>query len=320
MFELVFLGTAAAVPSAERGSPALQIAHGPERFLVDCGEGTQRQLMRARLGFRGLGHVLLTHLHLDHVAGLAGLLATRQLYRLDGPIEIIGSQETVAFTRRYLANTVGAECGRSGYRLRAVSAGPLLSWPGWRVTAFPVAHRGTESLGYLFEEETRRPLLPGRLDALGIPAGPQRAALARGLPITLADGRFVRPEIVQGPMVSGTKLAIVGDAEEVVSLIEPVHRADMLVIEATFLDRDAALARDRGHLTAAMAARLAREAEVGELLLTHISGRYRDDEILAEAARLFANMRIAADFDRISVAHRPDRCLPAAERGDGVSS
>src|SRR5215469_10633630 len=96
MFDLVFLGTSAAVPSAERGSPSLYVAQGPDRFLVDCGEGTQRQLMRARLGFRGLGHVLLTHMHLDHVAGLAGLLATRQLYQLEGPIEIIGSRETIA--------------------------------------------------------------------------------------------------------------------------------------------------------------------------------------------------------------------------------
>ena len=94
MFELVFLGTAAAAPSAERGSPALLTARGPARFLVDCGEGTQRQLMRARLGFRGLGHVLLTHMHLDHVAGLAGLLATHQLYQLEEGIEIIGSRET----------------------------------------------------------------------------------------------------------------------------------------------------------------------------------------------------------------------------------
>ena len=91
MFELVFLGTAAAVPSAERGSPALLIARGSARFLVDCGEGTQRQLMRAGLGFRGLGHVLLTHAHLDHVGGLAGIAATRELYRLERPIELSSS-------------------------------------------------------------------------------------------------------------------------------------------------------------------------------------------------------------------------------------
>jgi ribonuclease Z len=303
MFELVFLGTAAAAPSAERGSPALLIARGSARFLVDCGEGTQRQLMRARLGFRGLGHVLLTHLHLDHVAGLAGLLATRQLYQLEDPIEIIGSRETVAFVRRYLCYTIGSE-REAGYRLRVVSPGPVLSRPGWRMIALPVAHRGTESLGYLFEEEARRPLLPDRLDALGVPEGPERAALARGDPVVLADGRHVGPEMVQGPSVAGVKLAVIGDAEEIESLIEPVSRADTLVIEATFLERDAALARSRGHLTATAAARLAREAEAGELLLTHISGRYKTEEILSEAARLFPRVRVAADFDRVTVAPR----------------
>jgi ribonuclease Z len=306
MFEIVFLGTAAAVPSAERGSPALLVSHGPARFLVDCGEGTQRQLMRARLGFRGLEHVLLTHLHLDHVAGLAGLLATRQLYQLGGAVAIIGSSETVVFVRRYLTNTIGSE-REAGYRLRAVTPGPVFSGPGWRLAAFPVAHRGTESLGYLFEEEARRSLLPERLDSLGVPEGPERAALAHGRPIVLADGRYITPEMVQGPSVPGTELAVVGDTEEIGSLIEPVHHADMLIVEATFLERDAALARSRGHLTAAAAARLARDADVGELLLTHISGRYKTEEILAEAARLFPMVRIAADFDRISVGARPGR-------------
>jgi ribonuclease Z len=179
-----------------------------------------------------------------------------------------------------------------------------LSRPGWRIIAFPVAHRGTESLGYLFEEETRRALRPDRLDALGVPEGPERATLAHGFPIELADGRPVTPEMVQGPSVAGTKLAIVGDAEEVTPLTEPVRRADALVIEATFLERDASLARARGHLTATAAARLAREAEVGELLLTHISGRYKSVEILAEAARLFPKVRVAADFDRVPVTPR----------------
>jgi ribonuclease Z len=303
MFELTFLGTAAAVPSAERGLSAMLVAKGPNRFLIDCGEGTQRQLMHARLGFRGLGHVLLTHLHLDHVAGLAGLLATRQLYQLEGAIEIVGSRETVAFADRYLSVTIGSE-REAGYRLRAVSPGPVLTRAGWHITAFPVAHRGTESLGYLFEEEARRVLLADRLDALGVPAGPERAALASGNPVVLADGRRIAPEMVQGPSVTGAKLAVIGDVEEVGSLVEPVRRAGVLVIEATFLERDAALARSRGHLTAMAAAQLAREAEIGELLLTHISGRYKAEEILAEAAGVFPRVRIAADFDRISVTPR----------------
>jgi ribonuclease Z len=303
VFELVFLGTAAAVPAAARGLSALLVTKGAHRLLVDCGEGTQRQLMRAELGFRGLEHILLTHAHLDHVLGLAGLLATFALYRTGGIVEIIGSGETVAFVRRYLAETIGPERD-GGYRLRAVRPGPVLSFPGWRLAAFPVKHRGTDSLGYLFHEDSRRPLLPERLAALGVPEGPERAALAEGRPVGLADGRYISPEMVRGPPVAGAKLAIVGDTEEVATLVEPVRDADALVIEATFLERDAALASTRGHLTAAAAGRLARDAEVGELLLTHISGRYKPEEILAEAARIFPAARVVADFDRVAVGAR----------------
>jgi ribonuclease Z len=304
MFELVFLGTAAAVPSAERGSPALLVGRGRHRFLVDCGEGTQRQLVRSGFGFRGLGHVLLTHAHLDHIGGLAGLVATRALYGLAPPLEIVGSGATVALVRRWLADTVGPG-SEAGYRLRPAAAGPVLSLPRWRLDAFAVAHRDTESLGYRFAEEARRPLAADRLAALGVPAGPDRRELARGRAVVLGDGRRISPEMVEGPSVAGTRLVVVGDTEEVASLIPSAQGADVLVIEATFLDRDAALARARGHLTAAMAARLARDAAVGELLLTHISGRYRPEEIVAEAAGIFGASRVVDDFDRIEVgAHR----------------
>ena len=300
MFELVFLGTAAAVPSAERGLPALYVGSGPERFLIDCGEGTQRQLLRAGLGFRGLAHVLLTHAHLDHVAGLAGLVATRALWGLHDAIEIVGSEETVGFVRRYLAVTVGDE-SETGYRLRAVGPGPVLSREGWRLDAFAVAHRRTQSLGWRFAEAARRPLLADRLAALGVPDGPARRELAAGRPVTLADGRLIAPQMVQGPEFAGAKLAIVGDVEEVASLTDCVRGADALVIEATFLDRDQALARARGHLTAAAAAGLAHRASGGELLLTHISGRYRPEEITTEAAAIFPRVRVVSDFDRLVV-------------------
>jgi ribonuclease Z len=252
-----------------------------------------------------LAHVLLTHAHLDHLLGLAGLLATFALYRVDGTIEIIGSGETLAFVGRYLADTIGPQSD-DGYRLRAISPGPVLVRQGWRLDAFAVAHRGTESLGYRFQEEPRHPLISERLDALGVPAGPERALLAQGRPVVLADGRHIVPEMVHGVPVPGAALAIVGDTEETAGLVEPVRGANALVIEATFLERDAALAHARGHLTAVAAARLARDAEIGELLLTHISGRYRPEEILTEAARQFANVRVVADFDRISVSARND--------------
>jgi ribonuclease Z len=299
VFDLVFLGTAAAVPSAERGLPAVLVGRGGERFLVDCGEGTQRQLLRAGLGLRGLGQVLLTHAHLDHIGGLAGLIATRALFGLAEPIEIVGSDETMAFVGRHLAATVGSG-GAAGYRLRAVAPGLVLASPGWRLEAFAVAHRGTKSLGYLFVEALRRPLSAERLAALGVPEGPARRELARGNAVVVG-GRRIDPEMVRGPCVAGDRLAVVGDAEEVASLVEPVRGADALVIEATFLERDADLARARGHLTAAMAAGLARDAGIGELLLTHISGRYRPEDIAAEAMHLFPRVRAVADFDRSAV-------------------
>jgi ribonuclease Z len=303
MFELVFLGTAAAVPAAERGSPAALVIAGPQRFLVDCGEGTQRQLLRARLGFRGLGHVLLTHPDLDHVLGLAGFVATLALYGLGGRVEIIGSGETIAFVRRYLADTVGGETG-GAYRLHPVTPGRVLSMPGWHLDAFAVTHRAAASLGYLFAAEARRPLLPERLEALGVPPGPERAALAHGESVVLADGRRIAPEMVQGPGRGGVRLALVGDTAETASLVAPVRGADALVVEASFLARDAALARARRHITAAEAARLAREAGIGRLILNHISGRYPAAEIAAEAAAIFPETQVAADFARIPVAAR----------------
>lgn len=314
MFELTFLGTAATAPSAERGLPALLVMAGPRRLLVDCGEGTQRQLMRARLGFRGLSHILLTHPDLDHVLGLPGLVATRTLYGLKGAIEIVGSAETIAFVRRALADTVGAE-SRGAYRLRALAPGRVLAERGWRLDAFAVAHRGEASLGYVFAAEDHRPLIPERLDALQVPNGPERAALARGEAVVLADGRRIAPEMVEGPGQGGARLAIVGDAADAASLVEAARGADLLVVEATFLARDAALARQRRHLTAAEAACLAREAGVGRLVLTHVSGRYPAAEIAAEAAAIFPESRVAADFDRILV---PARLSPALD-GSGDS-
>jgi len=186
-------------------------------------------------------------------------------------------------------------------RLVALEPGPVFDGRDYRVSCFPVRHRGTESLGFRFETTPRRHLDPGRLAALGVPAGKLRAELAAGRPVTLADGRRIGPEEVQGPEAAGASLAVVGDAEEVDTLVAAVRGADALVIEATFLEADAALAAARGHLTAAQAGRLAAEAEVGALFLTHISGRYDAAAIAAEAGRLFPNVRVVNDFDRVSV-------------------
>jgi ribonuclease Z len=174
----------------------------------------------------------------------------------------------------------------------------------YRVSCFPVRHHKTQSLGYLFETTPRRHLLPERLAALGIPPGPLRARLAAGEPVILGNGRQVSPEEVAAEAATATRLAIVGDTEETDTLAPFVAGADALVIEATFLDEDAGLAATRGHLTAGSAGRLARDAGIGALWLTHISGRYEAGAVGAEAARFFSNMRVMNDFDRVAVIPR----------------
>jgi ribonuclease Z len=301
MFELTFLGTAATMPSAERGLQALIVASGSDRFLVDCGEGTQRQILRAGAGFRRLGHVLLTHAHLDHVLGLPGLISTLRLLDLGGELTISGSGQTIDLVRRLLASLWGEGRAPVPLRLAALEAGLVLEGRDYRVTCFPVRHGKTESLGYRFDTLPRRHLRADLLAAHGVPAGPLRARLAAGETIDLPDGRRVTPDTVEGAAEPGAGLAIVGDTEEVDTLTDAVRGVDALVIEATFLEADAALAAERNHLTAAAAGRLAAEAGVGALYLQHISGRYDAAAVATEAARFFPNVRVMNDFDRVQV-------------------
>jgi ribonuclease Z len=304
LFELTFLGTAASTPSPERGLPALLVAAGGSRFLIDCGEGTQRQMLRAGVGFRRLKHILLTHAHLDHVLGLGGLIATLALLQTKPELTICGSGETIGFVEGYLASLWGKGRAPVAVSLARLEPGIFLEQGDLRVACFPVRHRGTESLGFRFEAAARRHLRPERLAALVVPAGPLRAKLAAGEAVVLDDGRRVEPEEVFGPPVAGTSLVVIGDAEEVETLVEPARGADALVIEATFLEPDEALARQRGHLTAGDAGRLAAEAGVGALYLTHISGRYDPAAIAAEAARHFPSARVVSDFEKVTAPAR----------------
>src|SRR6185437_2147892 len=181
------------------------------------------------------------------------------------------------------------------------------------IRCFPVSHRGVESFGFRFETPARRHLLRDRLAALRVPDGAVRAALARGETVTLADGLTIEAQAVLGPSEPGASLVVIGDVDETESLVEPVRGADALVIEATFLEKDAAMAASYGHLTAAAAGRLAAEARVGMLWLTHLSGRYDGDAVAAEARRYFPDVRLAVDFAKCRVPEhgRADR-PPAA--------
>ena len=304
MFELTFLGTAATMPSAERGLPALLVAAGSERYLVDCGEGAQRQLLRAGLGFRRLSHVLLTHAHLDHVLGLAGLLSTLRLLDLDGEMTICGSTQAIAIVERFLAGLWGERQAPVPLRLVTLEPGPVLETRDYRISCFPVRHGRMQSLGYRFDTVARRHLRADLLAAHAVPPGPLRSRLAAGETVELPDGRRIAPAMVAGPAAAGASLAVVGDTEEVETLLNAVRGTDALVIEATFLDQDARLAAERNHLTATAAGRLAAAAAAGALYLQHISGRYEAAAVAAEAARHFPNVRVMNDFDRVQVTGR----------------
>ena len=295
MFALTFLGTSASVPSAERNHSGLLIEAGSQRILVDCGEGTQRQLLRSGAGFRRLDRLLLTHGHFDHLLGIPGLFSTLRLRRS------AASPGTLDVVVRMLAGLWGEGRAPNPLELVPLAESQVIDAQEFTIGCFPVPHRETDSFGFSFESRARRHLRPNRLEVLGVPGGPMRGELAQGKRVTLADGRMIDPEDVLGPPELGKKIVVVGDAETTEGLAEQVRDADILVIEATFLERDASIARDYGHLTASEAAVLAATSEVKQLVLTHISGRYPDEEILGEAKKKFQNSRIALDFDRIVI-------------------
>ncbi len=301
MFEIVFLGTSASAPSIERGLPAAMVVYRDQRFLVDCGEGTQRQLLKSGLGFKRLDKVLLTHGHLDHILGLGGLVSTFSRWEAIDRFTIYGGRWAVERVRALM--DVVLRSGEAGMDVTYVEIepGPIWTDESMTISAVPVSHRGPGCFGFVFEERAHRPFLVEKAEALGVPAGPERRLLVEGQAIELADGRVVHPEEVLGEAVPGTKLVYVGDAGRVDDLVQAAEGADALVIEATYLEVEAEMARQFGHITAAQAAALARDAGVKCLFLVHISRRYSERMILSEARPIFANVIVPRDLDHCRV-------------------
>jgi ribonuclease Z len=295
---VLFVGTAGSVPSARRGLPALLVRHGGERILVDCGEGTQRQLIRSA-GLVELTDIFITHLHLDHWLGVPGLLKSLDLRDRERPLQIYGPPgiaEAMATMRKVY--------GRLNFKLEVIELEPedAVRRGTLEIQPVNVRHR-TLAYGYVLAEDTR----PGRFDAelattLGVEFGPDFGRLQRGESVG-----GVRPEQVIGEPREGRKLVISGDTAPCETLAIAAHRADLLIHEATFGDDEHERAAATGHSTAAQAARVALDADVKLLALTHVSARYAGGELRDEARAVFADTELPRDFDSIE--------LPFAERG-----
>jgi len=302
LFEILFLGTSASAPSAKRGLSGQIVSHNEYRFLIDCGEGTQRQILQSGAGFKRLTRVLLTHGHLDHILGLGGLLSTFLRWEAIEELEIFGGRSTLDRVHTLLYDVVlRGNQPPMPLKMQEIKAGTFFEAEDFTVTAFPVTHRGPDCLGYIFEEKPRRPFLAQKADELGVPFGPERKELVSGNTVTLTNGRHVRPDEVLGPWEKGSKLVVVGDAGRTDDLLEFCMDADGLVIESTYLDEEADMAKQFSHLTARMGAELAIKAGVKKLILTHISRRYREKDVITEVEAIFPNTVVARDFDTYQI-------------------
>jgi ribonuclease Z len=293
-----FAGTAGSVPTARRGLPAVLVRRGGERLLFDCGEGTQRQLVRS-VGLVDLDEIFLTHFHADHWLGLPGLLKTLDLRGRERRLTIhgpAGVRELVALGLRAAGHV------RFELVIVELAAGQVLERSGYTIAPVEVAHRGP-ALGYVLYEDER----PGAFDPeaavrRGITPGPEFGLLQRGETV-----RGVLPEQVMGPARPGRKIVLSGDTTPCPALAVASYRADLLVHEATFAAPELERAAETGHSTAAQAAQLAADAEVTMLALTHISTRYPVGVLVEEAREVFPGAVVPRDFDTIEI--------PFAERG-----
>lgn len=302
MFEIIFLGTSASAPSAKRGLSAQIVKHDEYRFLIDCGEGTQRQILQSGIGFKNLNHIFITHGHLDHILGLAGLLSTFMRWEAIDEMNIYSGKWALDRIHDLLYDVVlrGGQAPMT-LNLHEVKPGVFFEAEDFTITAFPVFHRGSDSLGFKFEEHSHRPFLPEKAEELGVPAGPIRRELVQGKIVTLENGKKIGPEDVLGPLKPGLRMVHIGDTGRIDDLVASCQSVDALVIESTYLEEEAELAKKFSHLTAKMAAELAVAAGVRQLILTHLSRRYRDKDILAEAQAIFPNVQVARDFDIFSI-------------------
>ena len=298
------LGTSASRPTVERNVASLAVVREGETLLFDCGEGTQRQMMRYGVSF-GLEDIFFTHFHADHVIGVIGLMRTMSLQGRTETLRMWGPRGAARMLKR--AEEFGMDRLSFPLEVTELDAGDRVARKDYAIVPFAVDHRGARALGYAIAEDDRKGRFnPDRARELGIPEGPQWGEIHRGRPVTLADGRVIEPSELVGAPRSGRKVVLTGDTRPCAATLDAAKGADVLVHESTFGDEEAARAVETGHSTAREAAIIARDAGVGTLLLVHFSARYSRDasDLGKEARQCFERTIVGKDGMELDVPYR----------------
>ncbi len=299
ILRLTFLGTSAAAPTLHRNVSGIAVKADTDLLLFDCGEGSQRQMIRYGTGF-GVAAAFFTHFHADHYLGIIGFLRTLGMGGREEKVTLYGP----APGRRVLdaAIHLGVERLAFPVEIEELRGGESVAKSGYSVRAVRVDHR-VNALGYVIEETTR----PGRFDpeaarALGVVPGPDFGRLQRGEAVKSASGDVVQPSQVMGASRTGRKLVISGDTRPCAALVQAAKDADVLIHEATFSDDEQARAEETRHSTAREAGRVAAEAQVKKLVLTHLSSRHDvDPRPLLEQARAEFKGQVEVAYDGLTL-------------------
>jgi ribonuclease Z len=298
------LGTSASRPTVERNVASLAVVREGETLLFDCGEGTQRQMMRYGVSF-ALEDVFFTHFHADHIIGVIGLMRTMSLQGRTEPLRLWGPKGAARVMKR--AEDFGMDRLSFPLEVREVEPGERIGRKDYTIIPYPTDHRGARAVGYAIVEDIRKGRFnPDHARALGIPEGPLWGEIHRGRSITLDDGRVIDPSELVGAPRAGRKIVISGDTRPCAATIDAARDADVLVHEATFGDEEAERAIETGHSTAREAAIVARDATVQTLVLVHFSARYSRDasDLGKEARQAFENVIVGKDGLELQVPFR----------------
>ncbi|MEM4155454.1 MAG: ribonuclease Z [Archaeoglobaceae archaeon] len=293
LFKVVFLGTAGTIPSADRNTSAIFVQHSNYRFLFDCGEGTQRQIISAKLGFRNLDNIFITHMHTDHFIGVFGLIETLSL---NGRKKELNFYTPNSEMLRTLFEIFGYDKLDYSINVKKVKDGDEISFRGFKIVVFETEHI-VPSVGYALIEDDMRKFDKSKAEALGIPQGPLYARLKSGESIYW-NGKLITPEMVLGDLKRGRKLVYTGDTRPCHRTVEVAKNADLLIHDASFSEEMKEWAIESGHSTAKEAGEVAKRANVKKLVLTHLSARYSKDPdlLLNEAKEVFENVEIVEDL------------------------